>query len=132
MSDVNLKLTLQAYEASLRGSYEDFLALLDDDVSIVLPTSLPHGGAYRGKAGARQLRERLMLAWADFAVEILEYLTGKDSVIAIIRLKAVAKATGESVDMRIAEFWRFGEGKVVELSAYYFDTKVVFDACKTK
>jgi len=132
MSNSNLDLTLRAYEASLRGPYEDFVALLDEHVSIVLPASLPHGGAYRGKAGARELRERLMLAWAEFAVETLEFLTGQDSVIAIIRLKAVARATGKSVDMRIAEFWRFAEGKVVELSAYYFDTKVVFDACTLK
>jgi ketosteroid isomerase-like protein len=124
-----LDLTMQAYEASLRGSYEDFLALLDDDVRISLPASIPHGGIYRGKAGARQLRDKLIAAWADFRVEILEHLQGSDSVIVLIRLNAVAKATGNSVDMQIAEFWRFRARKVVELAAYYFDTKAVFDAC---
>ena len=131
MNSENLDLTYRAYEASLRGSYDDFLALLDEDVTIALPASLPHGGTYRGKTGARLLRDKLMGAWADFRVDILEHLAGIDSVIVIIRLKAVAKATGNSVDMRIAEFWRFRAGKVVELTAYYFDTKAVFDACAT-
>jgi hypothetical protein len=125
----NLRLTLQAYEASLHGSYEDFLALLHPQVKITLPPSVPHGGSYQGKAGARQLRERLLGAWSEFRVEILEHLVGADSVITMIQLQAVAKATGRPVNTRIAEFWRFRDGQVVELSAYYFDTKSVFDAC---
>ena len=65
MKTENLDLTMRAYEASLRGSYEDFLALLDDDVKISPAASLPHGGTYRGKAGARQLqREARCGAWA--------------------------------------------------------------------
>ncbi len=125
----NLRLTLRAYEASLHGSYEDFLALLHPQVHITLPASLPHGGSYQGTEGARLLRQRLLAAWSAFAVEILEHLVGADSVITMIRLKAVAKPSGRPVDMKIAEFWRFRDGQVVELSAYYFDTKAVFDAC---
>ncbi len=125
----NVSLTLKAYEASLRGSYEDFVALLHPEIRISLPASLPHGGSYQGKEGARQLREKLLAAWSDFRVDILEHLVGADSVITMIRVKAVAKATGRDVDMKIAEFWRFRDGQVAELSAYYFDTKAVFDAC---
>lgn len=125
----NLALTLKAYEASLRGSYEDFLALLHPQVRITLPESVPHGGSYEGRDGARQLRQRLLGAWSDFQVDILEHLVGADSVITLIRLKAVAKPTGRNVDMKIAEYWRFRDGLVVELSAYYFDTKAVFEAC---
>jgi len=125
----NLSLTLKAYEASLRGSYDDFLALLHPQIRITLPASLPHGGSYQGKEGARQLRGKLLAAWSDFRVEILEHLLGADSVITMIRLQAVAKDTGRHVDMRIAEFWRFRDSQVVELTAYYFDTKAVFDAC---
>ena len=124
----NVSLTLKAYEASLRGSYEDFVALLHPEIRISLPASLPHGGSYQGKEGARQLREKLLAAWSDFRVDILEHLVA-DSVITMIRVKAVAKATGRDVDMKIAEFWRFRDGQVAELSAYYFDTKAVFDAC---
>jgi ketosteroid isomerase-like protein len=125
----NLSLTLKAYEASLRGSYEDFLALLHPQVRITLPASLPHGGNYEGRDGALRLRERLMAAWSDFRVDILEHLVGADSVITMIRLQAVAKHTGRSVDTKIAEFWRFRDGQVIELSAYYFDTQAVFEIC---
>jgi ketosteroid isomerase-like protein len=125
----NLSLTLKAYEASLRGSYEDFLALLHPQIRITLPESLPHGGSYAGRQGAQQLRDRLLGAWSDFQVDILEHLEGADSVISLIRLKAVARHTGRHVDMKIAEYWRFLDGQVVELSAYYFDTKAVFEAC---
>jgi ketosteroid isomerase-like protein len=125
----NLSLTLKAYEASLRGSYEDFLALLHPQIRITLPASLPHGGSYQGKEGARQLRRNLLAAWSDFRVDILEHLVGADSVVTVIGLKAVSKATGRHVDTKIAEFWRFRDRQVVELSAYYFDTKAVFDAC---
>jgi len=125
----NLSLVLKAYEASLRGSYEDFLELLHPQIRITLPESLPHGGSYEGREGARQLRQRLLGAWSDFRVDILEHLVGADSVITLIRLKAVAKPTGRNVDMKIAEYWRLRDGLVMELSAYYFDTKAVFEAC---
>ncbi|HUA90230.1 MAG TPA: nuclear transport factor 2 family protein [Steroidobacteraceae bacterium] len=121
----NLQLVQRAYAAALGGSYEDFLALLDDEVTIVLPDSLPHGGTYQGKAGARALRARLLGAWRAFDVVVLEYLSGGDSVVGLIHLKGVLSATGRSVDTRIAEYWRLRAGRVVELSAYYFDTHAV-------
>jgi uncharacterized protein len=125
MTENYLALTQQAYAAALGGSYEDFLALLDDEVLIRLPQSLPHGGTYHGKEGALALRGRLLTAWNAFEVEVLEYLTGSDSVIALIRLRGTLSATGGAVDMRIAEYWRYRAGKVIELSAYYFDTHAV-------
>lgn len=120
-----MQLTQRAYEAALRGSYDDFMALLDEDVVIMLPESVPHGGVYRGKDGARQLRAKLLGAWREFDVAVLEYLSGGDSVIGLIHLKGVLSATGAPVDMRIAEYWRFRAGRVIELSAYYFDTHAV-------
>jgi uncharacterized protein len=126
----NLALTLKAYEASLRRPYEEFVALLHPEITITLPPSLPHGGTYHGRAGAWQLRERLLAAWSDFRVEILEHLVGADAVVTMIQLQAVAKASGRPVNSRIAEFWRFRDGQVLELSAYYFDTKAVADVCR--
>jgi len=124
----NLVLAQKAYAGALRGPYEDFIALLDEDVNIILPASLPHGGKYTGKSGAQELRSRLLSTWAAFDVEVLEYLTGTDSVVALIRLKGVLKSTGKSVDMPIAEYWRFRAGLVRDLVAYYFDTHVVVEA----
>jgi ketosteroid isomerase-like protein len=126
----NLALTLKAYEASLRRPYEEFVALLHPEITITLPPSVPHGGTYHGREGAWQLRARLLAAWSDFRVEILEHLVGADAVVTMIQLQAVAKATGRPVSNRIAEFWRFREGQVLELSAFYFDTKAVADACR--
>jgi uncharacterized protein len=124
----NLELTQRAYQAALRGSYDDFLALLDENISLELPSCLPHGGSYRGKSGARQLRERLIGSWNAFDVEVLEYLTGPETVIAIIRLQGTLKGADRGVDMRIAEYWRFRDGLVTELRAYYFDTHAVVEA----
>ena len=125
MTTNHLGLTKKAYAAALHGSYEDFLALLAHDVRIVLPESLPHGGTYHGKEGARQLRAKLISAWQVFDVSVLEYLTGVDSVVGIIHLKGVLSSAETAVDMRIAEYWRFSGQEVVELTAYYFDTHAV-------
>jgi ketosteroid isomerase-like protein len=125
-----LTVTREAYDAALTGSYEDFLALLDEDIRIILPDSLPHGGSFRGIAGARELRGRLLAAWSAFNVEVLEYLTGQDSVIALIHLVGVLSSTGRAVDTRIAEYWRYRAGKVIELSAYYFDTDAIARAAR--
>lgn len=126
----NLELTHKAYEAALRGPYEDFLRLLDDEVRIELPSCLPHGGSYRGKAGARALRSALLGAWSKFDVQVLEYFEGNGAVIAIIQLNGTLKQSGSSVQMKIAEFWRFAAGRVIELSAFYFDTNAVVTALR--
>jgi ketosteroid isomerase-like protein len=121
----HLELTKSAYAAALHGSYEDFLALLADEILIILPESLPHGGRYEGKEGARRLRAKLLGAWREFDVKVLEYLTGVDSVIGVIHLRGVLSSSAKAVDMRIAEYWRFRGDKVIELRAYYFDTHAV-------
>jgi uncharacterized protein len=125
MSTNHLEFTKKAYAAALHGSYEDFLALLADNIRIVLPESLPHGGTYHGKEGARQLRARLISAWRVFDVSVVEYLSGVDSVVGIIHLKGVLSSNANTVDMRIAEYWRFSGQLVIELTAYYFDTHAV-------
>jgi|SRR5579862_6440377 len=125
MSTNRLEVTKKAYAAALHGRYEDFIALLADNIRIMLPESLPHGGTYLGKEGARQLRAKLIDAWRTFDVAVLEYLTGVDSVVGIIHLKGVLNSTAAAVETRIAEYWRFSGEQVIELTAYYFDTHAV-------
>lgn len=131
MSADHLELTKKAYAAALHGSYEDFLSLLAEEVRIFLPESLPHGGSYYGKEGARQLRAKLMNAWRQFDVTVLEYLTGAETVVGIIYLQGVLSSSAKAVDMRIAEYWRFRGEKVIELRAYYFDTHAVAQAAES-
>jgi uncharacterized protein len=128
----NLELTRRAYTAALERPYEEFLALLAEDVRIELPACLPHGGIYRGKDGAQKLRAALLRAWEKFDVQVLEYLQGADTVIAIIQLDGTLAASGAPVRLKIAEFWRYRHGLVSELAAFYFDTHAVVTALQQR
>jgi ketosteroid isomerase-like protein len=55
----NIAVVSQVYETAARGAADEMLALMDDDIRIVLPEALPYGGTYRGKQGVRDLGTKL-------------------------------------------------------------------------
>jgi len=118
----NIAVVSQVYETAARGAADEMLALMDDDIRIVLPEALPYGGTYRGKQGVRDLGAKLYAAWSEFRYDVLRYMTGDDCVAAVIELKSLARATGRQVHMPIAEVFRLRGGLVIEIQAFYFDS----------
>jgi ketosteroid isomerase-like protein len=117
----NIELVGRVYETAVRGAAEEMLALMDDDIRIVLPPALPYGGTYRGKAAVRDLGLKLVEAWSEFRYEVLHYTSGGDYVTAVIELQSIARASGREVRMPIAEVFRLRGGRVLEIQAFYFD-----------
>jgi ketosteroid isomerase-like protein len=128
MSDVdasaraNVEVVRRLYEAAATGAVDEMLAVMDEEVRIVLPGALPYGGTYRGKAAVLELGTKLAATWSTFAYEVRRYATGEDCVMAVIELRSVARASGREVQMPIAEVFQIRSGRVAEIQAFYFDT----------
>jgi uncharacterized protein len=91
----NTKVVQKAYEAFGKGDIPGLLQLLDADVQWSSPSTLPHGGDFRGPAGVGKFFEGIGSNWSnlDLAVEAVGGL-GADTVVGIVRAEGTRSAGG--------------------------------------
>ena len=121
-ASANIDVVQRLYDAAARGAADDMLAVMDDEIRIVLPQALPYGGTYEGKPAVLELGAKLASTWSTFAYDVMRYATGDDCVMAVIELRSIARATGRELRMPIAEVFKLRNGRIAEIQAFYFDT----------
>ncbi len=103
------------------------LDVFDDDVTVIEPLSLPHGGRHRGLDEYRSLQSQMRLLW-DQRILATEYWScGDDRVALRIVIRWSARATGRSVVLPMIDLIKFRAGKIVEVEAFLQDTKALLD-----
>jgi len=83
MSDENVGLVREMYEAFDRGDVPAIIGGLAENVSWNSPTVLPHGGIAHGHEEVLGFFERLAATWNDFQVEVRDYVSSGDRVCVI-------------------------------------------------
>jgi ketosteroid isomerase-like protein len=78
----------------------------------------PERQTYEGIEGAREFMTAWVGAWEDWSLEVEELHPAGDKVVAIVRQRGRAKATGLPVDMHFAQVWTFRDGKQVRMEMY--------------
>jgi ketosteroid isomerase-like protein len=109
------------------GTTERQLGLFSDDVTIIEPLSLPHGGRHRGLDEYRSLQNHMRLLWEQQIVETEYWACGDDRVALRIVIRWSARATGRSVVLPMIDLITFRDGKIVEVEAFLQDTKALLD-----
>lgn len=123
-----------AREFILRFQAQNFagvLELLSDDVVIHEADSVPYGGDHVGKEGFTRFAAMFPKVWEFGEVDDSAYRYidgGPEKAVALASFPVKALATGTQLDLRVAEFFTVRDGKIVDIEAYYWDTKQVFDA----
>ena len=114
------------YEGLVAGNLAPADALFDYD-SLVMhePEGLPYGGTYRGKKGLLEGIAAINAVWKRVSFANLSYSIGEDIAIVHFVMSAVSRATGKELSMPVCEVWRFRNGRVVEVSPFYWDTHAV-------
>jgi ketosteroid isomerase-like protein len=109
------------------GTTERQVDVFDDDVTVIEPLSLPHGGRHRGLDEYRSLQNQMRHLW-DQRIEAAEYwLCGDDRVALRIVIRWSARATGRSVVLPMMDMIKFRGGKIVEVEVFLQDTKALLD-----
>jgi ketosteroid isomerase-like protein len=109
------------------GTTERQLGLFAEDVTIIEPLSLPHGGRHRGLEEYRSLQNQMRLLWEQQIVETEYWPCGDDRVALRIVIRWSARATGRSVVLPMIDLITFRQGKIVEVEAFLQDTKALLD-----
>lgn len=115
MSQENVKLAREAYEAYSRGDREAFVEFMAPDITFESLILEPEGGEYHGHQGVRDFFDRVREVFGSWESEVTNVEeVGDDTLIIESRAVATGKAGGVPVEQT---FWqavkRGGDGKIV-------------------
>lgn len=127
MSLTNKEVVAEYYRSALAGEIEAMKAVLDPNIRAIEANSLPYGGVWEGIDAFMKLLARVFEVWKDCQVEMKHLIADDDWVVALTEMSGVGVASGIPFKMPLAEVYRVKNGKIVEVTPYYLDAKVLSD-----
>ena len=123
MSEDNVRVAKQTYEAFGRGDVPAVLENFHADVEWHAAEGLPWGGVHNGPdAVAENVFGALMAAVDGFALNIDRFIEGNDDVVLVLgRYSGTGRAGGKSLDAAFAHVWELRDGKLKRF-LHYTDT----------
>ena len=123
MSDDNVRVAKQTYEAFGRGDVPAVLENFHSDVEWHAAEGLPWGGVHTGpNAVAENVFGAVMAEIDGFALNIDRFIEGNDDVVLVLgRYSGTGKKGGKSLDAAFAHVWELDDGKLKRF-LHYTDT----------
>ncbi len=112
MSQENVEIVQQMFDAWNRGDYDAAREFCDPDVEVESALGADFDGTYRGHDGLAKLL-RFWGAFGSFRSEIEKRISAGDAVVALLHHHATGKRSGLDVDMRNWQVFTIRDGKVV-------------------
>lgn len=104
---------------------DDALSLLHDEFVVHAAGDVPYSGDYSGPAGFLELITKISDALELTPSPQMQFLADGDKVVLHYRLRFTARASGESVEMSMAEVFTVRDGLIVELDVFYKNPSAV-------
>ncbi|MFG2029961.1 nuclear transport factor 2 family protein [Streptomyces sp. NPDC048825] len=119
------------YLASAAGDLDALRATLAPDVEWTEMAGFPLAGTYRTPDGVTsQVMEQLAKEWDNWVAHDDTYVVDGENVVVLARYTALNKATGKSIDVRVAHHFVLRGGLIVRFEQFV-DTAKVRDAMTT-
>ena len=113
MSEQNIALIRDLYEAFGRRDVDAVLAGFHENIVWLETEGMPQGGEYHGpQAVAENIFARVVEDFDDFSVKPAEILADGERVVALVTYTGTAKESGKSLNMPAAHAWTVSDGKV--------------------
>jgi ketosteroid isomerase-like protein len=104
---------------------DDALSLLDDEFVVHAAGDVPYSGDYFGPTGFLELVTKISEMLELMPSPKMQFLADGDKVVLHYRLTFTARASGESVEMSMAEVFTVQEGLIMELDVFYKNPSAV-------
>jgi ketosteroid isomerase-like protein len=117
MSQENVELAHQAYDAFNRRDFDSLLALLDADAHLV-PQLAAMEGEYHGHEGIRRWWQNLLDAWPDYEAEVVEVRDLGTATLAKVQVGGHAADSGIPVMETAWHVWRWRRNKAVWFAVF--------------
>ena len=103
------------------ASFDAMAATLDPDVVLHQSPDLPWGGEFRGHAGYEDWAKQMSRAFDQLAVRDTRFFEDGDTVIITCRLVTWSRASGDTLDLPIAQVVRVSGERIVEFRPFYWN-----------
>jgi ketosteroid isomerase-like protein len=120
MSEENVEIVRQAWEALLRGDIDAYLEELGDDAELDFSRARgPYRGVHRGREGARELFAGFGEAFSSITPLSTEYMEVGDKVVLAARVRFRGRASGVEVGGGgIGAVYTLRDGKIVRYELF--------------
>lgn len=124
----NVAIVKEQYARFFRGDVNAFFGSLAPDVVLWQAESLPYGGTHKGIDAFKAAVNLIVETWAEFSVDVDEYLTGDQTVIALGTFRGTSRKTGRKVSVPLCEAWQVKGGLITLMKPVYADTALMLKA----
>ena len=124
MSQENVELAQQGFDAFNRRDIDAALALYDSEVEIT-PIMGPASTTYRGHEGVRRFWKDIFSTFPDFNTDLLEARDLGDFVLGTVRIRGVGAGSDVPAEQAVwyASEWR--DGKLLWYCAYESESEAL-------
>ncbi len=102
-------------------SFAEMAATLDPGVVLHQSPDLPWGGEFHGHAGYEDWARQMSQAFDRLAVEETRFFAQGDTVVITCRLVTRSRASGETLDLPMAQVVRVAGDRIVEFRPFYWN-----------
>ncbi len=113
------------------ASFTEMAATLDPEVVLHQSPDLPWGGEFRGHAGYEGWARQMSRAFDRLEVKHARCFADGDTVIVTCRLGTRSRATGETLDLPMAQVVRVRGDRIVEFRPFYWNVPAYRDAVRS-
>ncbi|MGA0557093.1 nuclear transport factor 2 family protein [Larkinella sp. VNQ87] len=127
------QLVQQIYADIIQGNLSKVLPVLDENIRVEVPDSLPFGGIYHGREGYILMFSKRNWTWEALHIRPERYFTpenGSDKIELILvtgEMEAVSSASETVFTLPFVEQWQISEGKIITLKTFFWDTAQLLD-----
>jgi ketosteroid isomerase-like protein len=126
MSQENIEIVRNAFDAFTRGDLEGVLRLCDENIVITQPPELPGvSPQQRGHNGMLEAFGIWPEQWDDYQIEILRIADPGDYVVVTTKTKGRGKQSGVEVEMEFSLVFTVRDEKIVEWQIFMHEDQAL-------
>jgi ketosteroid isomerase-like protein len=114
----NVERLRRGYAAWNRRDWEELFSMIDPEMEWMPMDGTLLGGPFRGHDEIRKFLDILMDAWDEFRIEPEDFRERDDQVLALVRIRTRARASGIELDESWAHLWTTRDGLAVRLEVF--------------
>jgi ketosteroid isomerase-like protein len=114
----NVERLRRGYAAWNRRDWDELFSFIDPEMEWMPMEGTLLGGPFHGHTEVRKFLETVMDAWDEFRIEPEDFIERGDVVLALVRVRTRARASGIELDERWAHLWTARDGRAVRLQVY--------------
>jgi uncharacterized protein len=118
ISEHNMELVRQSYEAFERRDLDGLLDRFPPDIEVHDPPEIADAAVHRGREAIKRDWQHTFEAFEDFHVEVEDHHEAGDDLVVFVRYSGRGSASGARVDAELAHVWTFKDGTPIRLRQF--------------